>query len=143
MFGHGAFNTYLFRMKLAESPECTNCDRRGRDDDDDDNDAWYTLFKCKAFQLYREDAMTNLQEMGEQPFTPDSMVPIMRKSAEGWDQVAIFVTLTMRHKMEIVQEWPIPTATQHPIPDRAIPPRVCHEQPGNGRWSTQVYLRDF
>ncbi len=27
--GHGAFNAHLFRMKLAESPECSNCDRRG------------------------------------------------------------------------------------------------------------------
>ncbi len=32
---HGAFNTYLFHMKLAESLECANCDRRGQDDDDD------------------------------------------------------------------------------------------------------------
>ncbi len=29
MSGHGAFNTYLFRMKLADSPDCSNCDRRG------------------------------------------------------------------------------------------------------------------
>ncbi len=28
MSGHGAFNAYLFRMKLAESPKCINCDRR-------------------------------------------------------------------------------------------------------------------
>ncbi len=33
---------------------------------------WYT-----AFQLYQEDLMTNLQEMSEQPLTPDSLVPIM------------------------------------------------------------------
>ncbi len=44
--GHGAFNAYLFRVKLAESLECTNCDRRGRDDD-----AWSTLLECPAFQL--------------------------------------------------------------------------------------------
>ncbi len=29
MSSHGAFNAFLFRMKLAESPECSNCDRRG------------------------------------------------------------------------------------------------------------------
>ncbi len=45
---HEAFNTYLFLMKLAESLECTNCDRRMRDDD-----AWHTLFECLAFQLYQ------------------------------------------------------------------------------------------
>ncbi len=48
MSGHGAFNTYLFHMKLVESLECSNYDRRGRDDD-----AWHTLFECPAFRLYR------------------------------------------------------------------------------------------
>ncbi len=81
LFGHGAFNAYLFHMKVAESPECTNCDRRGWDDD-----AWHTLFECLAFQLYREDVMTTLQKKGEQPLTPDSLVPVKLKSADGWDQ---------------------------------------------------------
>ncbi len=30
MSGHGAFNAYLFCMKLPESPKCANCDRKGR-----------------------------------------------------------------------------------------------------------------
>ncbi len=46
--------------------------------------------------LMREDAMTTLQEMGEQPLTPDSIVPILLKSAEGWDQVAAFAALSFR-----------------------------------------------
>ncbi len=119
MSSHGAFNVYLFRMKLVESPNCSNCDRRGRDDD-----AWYTLFECLAFQLYWEEAMTALQKTGQLPLTRDSLVPIMLKNAEGWDQVAAFITLTMRHKMEIAQEWqgwPIVAATQHPMRD-LIPP---------------------
>ncbi len=28
MSGHGTFNAYLFLIKLEESPDCTNCDRR-------------------------------------------------------------------------------------------------------------------
>ncbi len=36
-------------------------------------------------------------------YTP-FMVPIMLKSTEGWDQVATFVALTMRRKMEIAWE---------------------------------------
>ncbi len=51
----------------------------------------------------------------------------MLKSTEGWDQVAAFVALTMRHKMEIARERqgrPIAAATQHPMPDLAIPPPV-------------------
>ncbi len=47
--------------------------------------------------------MTTLEKMGEPPFMPDSLVPIMLKSAEGWDQVAAFVALTMRRKMEIAR----------------------------------------
>ncbi len=74
MSGHREFNACLFRMKLVGSFDCFNCDRRGRDDD-----AWHTLLECPAFQLYREDAMTTLQEMGEQPLIPDSLVPIMLK----------------------------------------------------------------
>ncbi len=31
--GPGAINMYLFYMKLAESPEYSNCSRSGRDDD--------------------------------------------------------------------------------------------------------------
>ncbi len=58
-----------------------------------------------------------------------SLVPIMLRSAKGWDKVATFVTLTMRHKMELVQGRPIATATQHLIPDLAIPPCVCHSNP--------------
>ncbi len=85
--------------EASGKPECTNCDRTGRDDD-----AWHILFGCTAFQLYQKDAMTTVQKMGEQPLTPDSLVSIMLKSTDGWDEVATFVALTMRCKMEIVQE---------------------------------------
>ncbi len=70
--------------------------------------------------------MTTLQEMGEHPLAPDSLVLIMLKNAERWDQVAAFVALTMCRKMEIAQERqrrPI-AATQHPGPRH--PPCVCH-----------------
>ncbi len=67
-------------MKLVESHEYTNSDRRGRD-----GDAWHTLFGCPAFQLYWMDVMTTLPKMVEQNLTPDSMVLIMLKSADGWE----------------------------------------------------------
>ncbi len=141
---YGAFNTCLFHMKLTKSPDCSNSDRRGWDDD-----AWHTLFECLAFRLYWEDAITTLQDMGEEPLTPDSLVPIMLKSADSWDQVAAFVALTMCHKMEIVweqQRRPIATATQHPTLDLTITPHVCHQQPSNGsrrRWSRMIYFGDI
>ncbi len=62
--------------------------------------------------------MTTLQEIGEQLLTQDSLVRIMLKITDRWDQVAAFVTLTMRHQMEIAQEWqlrPIAAITQYPI----------------------------
>ncbi len=71
--------------------------------------------------------MTTLQEKSEKPLTSDHLVPIMLKSIDGWEQVAAFVTLTMRRKMETAWEWqrrPIAAATQHPMLDLAIP-HVC------------------
>ncbi len=82
----------------------------------------------RHFNCCGKDEMTSLQEMGEQPLTPDSLVPIILKRVDGWDQVASFVTLTMHRKMEIAQEWQrrhIAATTQHPMPDFAIPPPLC------------------
>ncbi len=76
--------------------------------------------------------MTTLQEMGEQPLTPDSLVQIMLKSADGWDQAAAFVALTMCRKIEIVRERQrraIAAATQHPMQDLAIPPVFAISNP--------------
>ncbi len=71
--------------------------------------------------------MTTQHEMDKQPLTLDSLVPIMLKSVHGWDLVATFVTLTIRHKIEMEpQRWLIAAATQHPMPDHVIPPCVCH-----------------
>ncbi len=66
--------------------------------------------------------MSTLQEMGEKHHTRDCLVPIMLKSADRWDHVAAFVTLTMRRKME---RRPIATATQHSMLDLAIFPLPC------------------
>ncbi len=118
MSDHGAFNVYLFRMKLVESPKCTNCDRSGWDDN-----ARHTLFESLAFQRYQEDVMSTLQEKSEQPLTLDNLVTIMLRSAEGWNQI-VFVALTMFHKMELVwegQRRSIASITQHPLLDLTIP----------------------
>ncbi len=108
MSSHGVFNAYLFHMKLVESLECANCDRRERDDDD----AWQTLLECPAFQLYWKDAMNTLQKM-------------RAVCADGRDQVATFIKLIMQHKMEIAEEWqkrPIAAATHCPMPHLATHP---------------------
>ncbi len=91
-----------------------------------------------------------LSYMGKQPLTSDSLVPIMLKSADGWDHVAAFVALTMRRKMEIAwecQRQPIAATTQHPMPDLAIPPPVfvmggCNDYPTRDGW-TASYIRQF
>ncbi len=91
-----------------------------------DDDAWHTLFECAAFQLYREDTMTTLQEIGEQPLTLDSLVLIMLESTDGWDQVVTFVALTMHHKMEEVRKWQRWSITAHTAPNARLrhPPGV-------------------
>ncbi len=51
----------------------------------------------------------------------------MLKIADGWNQLAAFVTLTMHRKIEIAQErqrWLIAATTQHPMLDLTIPPTV-------------------
>ncbi len=49
--------------------------------------------------------------MGEQALTPDSLVLIMLRSTEEWNQMVPFVIMTMRHKMELVQERPMANTT--------------------------------
>ncbi len=61
------------------------------------------MFESPAFQPFEEDVMTIVQEMGEKPLTRGSLVLVMLRSAEG-DQVAAFVALIMRYKMELVWE---------------------------------------
>ncbi len=115
-FLNSKFPKIYYSTEIAESTECTNCDRRER------HDACHTLFECSAFQQYQEDAITTLQKKGEQPPTTDSLAPIMLKSTDGWDQVA-FVTLKICGKMEIVweqQRQPIVAATQHIMPDLTV-----------------------
>ncbi len=71
-------STSLIPHEANGEPKCAKCDRRERDDD-----AWHILFEHLAFQLYQENMMTTLQEMGEQPFTLNSVSPIMLQSTEG------------------------------------------------------------
>ena len=99
MSGHGVFNKYLHRMGISTSPECSNCDIRGRDDD-----AWHTLFECPAFNDIREEAQRSISALGEEPLTPESLVPVMLRSSTGWDQVAAFVAAVLRKKMEAERE---------------------------------------
>ncbi len=98
-------------MKLVESPECAR-----------EEGEMMPSTLCLNVQA---NVMTTLQEMCEQSLTPDSLLPIMLRSADGWDQVAAFVALTMRPKTEI--EWeqqtrPIAAATQHPMVGPRNPP---------------------
>ena len=104
-------------MRLADSPEYTNCDTRGRD-----YDVWHTLFECPAFTQQREEAMATLQEMSKEPLTPESLVPTLLRSKARWDLVAAFVASVMRSKIESAREWQRNIAIdRHPMPDLTIP----------------------
>ncbi len=121
MHGHGAYNAYLFPMKLVQSLERANYVRRGQDDDD----AGHTLFACPAFQLFQEDVMTTLQEMVEKPLH-QIVWSQSCQSTKIWDQVATFVAMTMRHKMKLVQVQQRRANSRHQPASNA---RHCHLPP--------------
>ncbi len=73
MSGHGAFNAYLFRMKLTVIEEIEITMPGGT-----------PCLSVRHFE-YWEEALTALQKTDEPPLTLDSLVSIMLKSAEGWD----------------------------------------------------------
>ncbi len=70
----------------------------------------------------------------------------MLKSAEGWDQVAAFVAVTMRRKMEIAAG-AAHSRHHHPAPNTGPrhPSCFCHQEPNNGsrRRSRPVYFEDI
>ncbi len=88
--------------------------------------------------------MTALQEIVEQPLTPDSLVPIMLKSADGWDQVAAFVALTMHPQdgdsvgaaeAAHSRHYPVPNARPRNPPMFAISNTATEEEEDDPGWS--------
>ena len=95
---HGCFGTYLYRMGLAASAECTHC-ASGEVDT-----PWHTLFECDAWEEERRGADTI--DPGDDVIdrlAPDTLVPEMLRSQSSWNQVSAFVSSIMRRKMEA--EW--------------------------------------
>jgi hypothetical protein len=98
MSGHGCFNEYLFKMGKVASPVCSHC-TQGRNDD-----AQHTLFKCDAWRRERSELERSLREIGvDEELTSSSLVPIMLKSEEAWNQVSAFASTVMKKKMNA--EW--------------------------------------
>ncbi len=54
--------------------------------------------------LFNYNKKSHVQNLPNLKIEGSKQHPIMLKSAEGWDQVATFVALTMRRKMEIARE---------------------------------------
>ncbi len=76
--------------------------------------------------------------MGEESLTPHSLVPIMLRSSEGWDQLAAFVALTMSHKVKLAwerQRRSITVAIQHPV--FAVSNTALKEEDNTG-WPTST-----
>ncbi len=122
-------------MRLAESLECANCNERGPN-----GDAWHTLFKCSAFQLYWEDLMTTLQEMDEQLPLLDSLVSIMLRSAEWWISGHLCIKWTSLGAAEVTNSHHHPAFNarpQLPPPVFAISSPATEQECGPG-WSTST-----
>jgi len=97
MSGHGCFNQYLHKMGIKESPVCSHCDQ-GWDDD-----PRHALFECEAWQRERSELVQSLEEIGEEEYTVESLVPIMLRSEEGWNLVSGFTATIMKKMMDA--EW--------------------------------------
>ena len=97
MSGHGCFNQYLHKMGIKESPVCSHCDQGQVDD------PRHTLFECEAWQRERGELVQSLEEIGEEEYTVESLVPIMLRSEEGWNLVSGFTATIMKKKMDA--EW--------------------------------------
>jgi len=98
MSGHGCFNQYLARMGKVEADICFHCDRGQVDSPQ------HTLFECVAWRRERSELVRSLDEIGEdEALAPNTLVPIMLRSAEGWGQVSTFAAKVMKKKMNA--EW--------------------------------------
>jgi len=77
--------------------------------------------------------------MGEEPITPESLIPVMLKSSTGWDQVAAFNAAILRKKMEGEWKWQTwkTTVNQHTMSDLTVPPYLPIVTPNQKLKTTQ------
>lgn len=88
--GHGKFQEYLYRMKIAPSPTCVYCSS-GNDDDVD-----HTILRCSAFIKERAE-ITDSNSIAE-------LVRKLLKSREDWDRITKAFERILKRKTEVEKE---------------------------------------
>lgn len=86
--GHGCFNSYLYKFRRKSSPQCRYCEM--------EDTAEHTLFVCGRWDQLRLGTEAGLMEV----LTVETLVSIMLRSSQGWDEIARFVKKVMTNKEE-------------------------------------------
>ncbi|XP_060868732.1 uncharacterized protein LOC132943694 [Metopolophium dirhodum] len=86
---HGCFNAYLYKIKKADSQNCSMCNA-------DIDDANHTLFECDAYENWRQQLYA---EIGHR-LTPQDMIGTMLLGKRTWDLIAAYIHRIMEHKCE-------------------------------------------
>ncbi|XP_037930593.1 uncharacterized protein LOC119665439 [Teleopsis dalmanni] len=84
--GHGYFNSYLYRMRKVESPNCIYCEA-------EDDTAEHTFFECNKWLPERE---ALAMQVGT--FTPRTVTGKMIENITNWDRVKMFTEKILRLK---------------------------------------------
>lgn len=88
--GHGNFQTYLHRFKIAPSSTCMHC-TAGEEDDVE-----HTLFKCQAYENIR-----SLNSWVTEGISMEKVISRMLKSQACWDEALAFITEVMSTKEQL------------------------------------------
>lgn len=73
--GHGGFNTYLYRFKKSDSPECIFCQQY--------DDVQHAIFKCDAILPEKK----SLDERLGVEITVDNMTSAMIENNDNWEEI--------------------------------------------------------
>ena len=79
--GNGCFQSYLHKFKLADNPNCPNCEGRIED-------AEHIFFSCTRFTDDRCDLYNNINTH----LTPDNLIDTMLIKIENWNLIKEYCT---------------------------------------------------
>ena len=85
--GHGCFKKYLYKCKIADNPDCSDCP-------DEIDDAMHTIFSCAIWDKERQIACRHLRTI----LTAENMVSLMTESEGNWRVIEDLITNIMRKK---------------------------------------------
>jgi hypothetical protein len=85
--GHGCFNSYLFRMRIKETPKCGYCE--------DEDTPEHTILCCKRWESVRQ---SYSETVGQQ--TPRNIISMMLAEEEAWVNISRMIRVILTQKMK-------------------------------------------